>query len=159
MVDPRYVQFFSQYPEYIPSHDWRQHDAFTRLHAENNSIQTNINASLSQIQEIWAQIVQEEFQEEFQRDPLATYQTICEQLGIDPVPRSIKTCKARLQELNVNIVDFIQYRKDFADGWDPEPVTSFSSPDELREYSRTARKTLPVEVVTGPLKILLKKKR
>jgi hypothetical protein len=157
MADPRYVKFFKQYPnfEYIPSHDWRQHDAFNRLFAEGGYYQGYRDSALLEIQEIWAEIIKEEFQ----GDTLTVYQTICKQLGRS-VPESIKACKASLQNVNVNIVDFIQHRKDLEAKWEPpETITSFDSPEALKEYSTKARKALPIELVTGPLKILLRKTR
>jgi hypothetical protein len=160
MVDPRYVEFFAryqaQYPnfDYIPSHDWRQHDAFNNLFADTDSVQVqgHRTSALREIQEIWAEIIKEEFKGE----TLFVYQTMCQQLE-KPVLDSIKGCKAKLQEVNVNIVDFIQYRKDLAADLGPGPITKFDSLEELREYSRKERKALPIELVTGPLKILLKR--
>ncbi|KAL9095854.1 MAG: hypothetical protein Q9165_001851 [Trypethelium subeluteriae] len=106
-------------------------------------------------------------------DDLSTWQQLCEDTSIHPVPDSITKCKKALgrRTLFINLRDMMKYRRArevyelheaaeilSADEQRPPPPRRFNNIEELRKYTRKKGKSFPKEVAKedGFLKLLLR---
>ena len=141
MADP-IADFFANYPEfsYRPSRDWTHYQVFQALHYHLRWSQADRALALGKLHQAWATVAKQEFP----GDTYEHYRTILEQLGFDEIPNSVEGCQAELRQVNVNIVDLIQYRKDKRAGLNPPRPQLFTTVHELRDYSRKNGKSFPV---------------
>lgn len=157
MSDP-IDSYFERYPDFDYHHsttDWRQIGAFNALAAHLRWNKDRRQAEWDEFKSLWTSVVEREFQE----SSLDHYQSLCEDLGIDPIPESTTACKRELSQVYVNIVDLVQYRKDKRAGRFAEPPQLFDSLEELSEYSISSRKWYPrqnakAEMLRELLKVL-----
>ncbi|KAI0773917.1 hypothetical protein C8Q74DRAFT_1200046, partial [Fomes fomentarius] len=75
-------------------------------------------------------------------DDLSAWKALCDALGagrvVDPIPHDISQCRKTLKKTHVNLVDFIDPRRN------PEvPVRVFPSEKELAKYTNKHRKIFP----------------
>jgi|SRR5579862_972384 len=157
MTDP-ISKFYEDYPDfkYIYSHndDWRQIRAFHALAQSQRWSRQDRAVEFRRYQATWAALMEQEFSE----TDLADYQTLCRHLDITPIPDSKNECKRRLKEVNVNIVDLVQYRRDKRAGRYAEKPIIFESEEDLKEYSEKEDKIYPLESARSDmLRVLLKK--
>ena len=148
MTDP-FAEYFGKYPSfnYIPEPDWRQKVPFNALAEELDWSQEFRTREYEKFKDIWRQAVDGEFAE----TDLERYQNLCGQLGVLPIPESIKECKRRLYFVHVNIVDLMQYRRDVTLGLKPEPLKVFRTVEELKEYTKREKKFCPVDTAKAKL--------
>lgn len=152
---PEYFARFSNHFYYEPwrSNDWRQQEQFNALAQIMEWSQDERKAEHIKFQNSWASVVDEEFA----GDTLSDYQQLCEELRILPVPDSKTECERRLARVNVNMVDFVQYRIDKKAGREPGPVQTFETFEELENYRKRTQKTYPLRNAHArTLKVLLK---
>ena len=154
MSDP-IANYFARYPtfnyHYSHADDWRQISAFNALGTRLGWDQTRRNGTeFPDLKEAWAEAVEQEFAE----SGLDHYQTLCEDLGLEPGD-SIRDCKRVLSGVYVNIVDLIQFRKDKRANRNPTPLQLFESDEELKDYTRKSKKWCPVETARAGILLVL----
>ncbi|KAL7924579.1 hypothetical protein ACQKWADRAFT_271065 [Trichoderma austrokoningii] len=66
-------------------------------------------------------------------------QTLCEKIGISPIPGTITSCKKAIKTVHVNIYDFIDSEQT------GEPVRTFDSLNQFRAYTKKNGKVFPKE--------------
>ncbi|OAG01425.1 uncharacterized protein CC84DRAFT_1228490, partial [Paraphaeosphaeria sporulosa] len=73
---------------------------------------------------------------------LEAWQHFCADVGIEPIPESIKKCKKALKKVFINIFDFIAVQKRLK----PAPPRRFRAVHELAHYSIESIKIYPLEL-------------
>ena len=138
------TQYFAQFPEFnfIAEYDWRQLGRFNSLAMEMNWDQHRRDNEYINLQETWAQLVEEEFGEK----SIEGYQELCEDLDITPIPESISACERELRRIHVNLVEVIQYRCDKRSGGRASEILKHRNADAAKEYARARNKILPADV-------------
>jgi hypothetical protein len=153
MADP-IDEYFAQYPDfnYRPSHDWRQIGPFNALVKFKSWDQNRRKLEWEELKTKWTTVIEEEYFD----STLPHYQSLCEDLGIEPIPVTVNECKRQLARVYVNIVDLTQYRRDRQSGGMPQPPRLHRNRAELAEYSRAEKKYYPLENATSEmLRVLL----
>ena len=108
------------------------------------------NQELRRFQGLWTEIAEEEFAGEFHEQ----YRLLCSNLSIDPVHGSMNEIKKHLREIHVNLVDLIDYRLGGRNG---QPPTLFRTGEELKSYTESENKKLPIQNARAKLlRMLLK---
>ncbi|KAF1992671.1 hypothetical protein P154DRAFT_203439 [Amniculicola lignicola CBS 123094] len=81
-----------------------------------------------------AELFEEEFKAQFTegKTKLESWQALCKEVGIDPVPSSITQCRKALHGVLVNIVNLMDHRQHGAQ----IPLIKFASLREFRKYTR-----------------------
>ncbi|RDX53153.1 hypothetical protein OH76DRAFT_1433139 [Lentinus brumalis] len=70
-------------------------------------------------------------------DDLSAWQSLCDALGVNPIPDNIAQCRKIVKTTHVNLVDFLQRP-------DPEkPVQTFPSERALAKHSKKQKKIFP----------------
>jgi hypothetical protein len=154
MSDP-IAEFFAQYPNFAfhPGRDWRQIDAFNSLAEQQEWHGTERENKWEEFRNCWTNVVEHEFTE----CRIEHYQNLCRDLGLEPVPDSIRMCKRELKRVHVNIVDLMQYRRDRREGRNPARPQLFATAQELEDYTRRERKYYPLQNARAEmLRVLLK---
>ncbi|KAF2189997.1 hypothetical protein K469DRAFT_747283 [Zopfia rhizophila CBS 207.26] len=80
-----------------------------------------------------AEAYEAEFGVHFGSNPskLETWQDLCKEVGIEPVPKSITQCKKALKSVLVNLVNLIDHRRNP----DTIPLIEFASFNQFREFT------------------------
>ena len=149
-------RFFSErYPEYDyreSQRDWRQIGAFNGLAIELQWSQRFRAERWEAFKSTWIELIEEEFS----GTDLYDYQELCRDLDLTPAT-TIEGCREEIEKLYVNIVDLVQYRRDRRRGVSPQRIPQFGSYEELKQYSKEAKKWLPIQTAnTEMLKALFK---
>jgi len=140
-IDEYFIENFPEW-DYKPSpHDWRQLGEFNKLAKQFSWPQDRRTTQLEKLKACW----QLAMEEEFAGDTLDHFQTLCQDLGISPIPDTVNKCRTALSGVFVNIVDLVQYRRDKRAGGNPKPVTLFHTREELVEYTRSTGRFYPTE--------------
>ncbi|KAM6490686.1 hypothetical protein JOM56_014029 [Amanita muscaria] len=86
-------------------------------------------------------------------DDINTWQRLCVELKVNPVPQTIPKCKAVIDSTHVNLVDFIDTHIT------GKPIKKFATEKELRTYTKETGKIFPKESAkeNGVLQYLLRK--
>ncbi|KAI5840874.1 hypothetical protein DFP73DRAFT_178054 [Morchella snyderi] len=95
----------------------------------------------------------EEFASYFGSDQvdITSWQQLCEDLGVEPIPATITQCRKRLQQLNVNIYDLLHFKRTGA------AFELFPTVKELRKYTKQKKLIFPkAKAKEGPLRFLLR---
>ncbi|KAF8434372.1 hypothetical protein L210DRAFT_3485540 [Boletus edulis BED1] len=144
-------EFFDEFANLNIGFTYREdstaHDNFGRLRNVLNS------AQISVVRAEFNDALVQQFNFIYGTDSdLGAWQNLCSVIGITPVPDEIKDCKRLVWDANVNIVDLLE------SGRTGEPVQTFPTLDELREYSVNSRKIFPKQsaYAGGLLKELLR---
>jgi hypothetical protein len=145
-------EYFAEFPEfrYHPTADWRQLRPFNKLARQQGWSDDEREIEFRRLQEAWTGVV--EF--EFRGSKLEHYQSLCEDLEIDPLPESISKCRGELKVVFVNIVDLMQYRRNGKKGSKPERFPDLKG---LKKYSLERKKYYPLDSAKAEvLQVLLK---
>ncbi|KAF7326254.1 hypothetical protein MKEN_00478400 [Mycena kentingensis (nom. inval.)] len=70
---------------------------------------------------------------------LESWQTVCDAVGIDPVPETLEDCQFAIDEAHINIIDLLDTKNTGA------RVHRFPSELQLAQYTKRTRKTFPQE--------------
>jgi hypothetical protein len=132
--------YFAKFPQfrYTRTTDWRQLGPFNALAKYQSWTKEKKKIEFRRLKQAWTKVVEREFGD----SSLGHYQSLCEDLDIDPIPETISECKGELRDVFVNIVDLMQYRRDRRKGQKPE---RFDNLEELKEYSQDCGKYYPKE--------------
>ena len=133
-------EFFARFPEfhYSPTEEWRQLAPFNALARQQNWNKKKRNQEFRRLKRAWQEVVESEFA----GSSIFHYQSLCEDLEIDPIPNTVSECKRELRTIFVNIVDLMQYRRDGRTGRKPR---RFNDVENLKEYSLSHGKYYPKE--------------
>lgn len=94
---------------------------------------------------------------EFSGFSLSHYQSLCEDLDITPIPKTVGECKALLRGVFVNIVDLMQYRTDRHRRRAARKPEKFRTLRQLRKYCQeTGKYYSKKEAKAETLRVLLK---
>ena len=144
--------YFLRFPtfHYNPTGDWRQLGPFNALAKLKNWNKVERKKEFRLLQYAWTEAVESEFE----GSSILHYQSLCEDLDIDPIPETVENCKAELRNVFVNIVDLMQYRRNRRRGEKPKQFAQLS---DLKTYSSVQGKYYPKEQAKAEmLKELLK---
>ncbi|KAF2265377.1 hypothetical protein CC78DRAFT_461471, partial [Lojkania enalia] len=80
-----------------------------------------------------AQYIEAEFEKHFGSNTtkLETWQDLCGEVGVKPVPESITKCKKALKHVHINIINLLDHRRSGG----LIPLMKFKSGKALREYT------------------------
>ena len=148
-------KYFSRFRDfqYKPSRDWRQLGPFNALAKHRHWDVNKKKKEFRRLQQAWTEAVESEFG----GSTIDHYQSLCEDLEIDPIPETVTECKSELRAVFVNIVDLMQYRRNGRRGRKPE---LFGTVEELRIYSVAHKKfyskeNAKAEMLRELLKVLI----
>jgi len=147
MTDPiaRYFDAFSLF-NFVREDDWRQRTQFNALATQRQWDQARREREYRQLKRAWTELVEEEFGGE---KTLENYQALCEELGIDPPPDTIRGCKEELKKVHVNIIDLMQARWNIRMGRPAGHVPTFDTAAEAKAYAAQENKYYPIEGARG----------
>jgi hypothetical protein len=139
------AEYFAEFPlfRYRPNTDWRQLRSFNALAKQQGWTQEERDIEFRRLQGAWTGVVESEFG----GSSLEHYQSLCEDLDIDPIPGSISECKSELKAVFVNIVDLMQYRRNGKEGG----AKRFHNLKGLKKYSQQYGKYYPKETAKAEM--------
>ena len=154
MTDP-ISRYFARYPSFrfFPKADWRQIEAFNSLATQMKWSQDYRKGEFIELKLVWIELVEEEFG----GNTIRSYQALCQEFGVNPLPDSIRGCKEELSRIHVNIVDLMQARWNVRHGLPAGNVPRFATSEEAKAYAEEQKKFYPVEGAQGEaLRFLLR---
>ncbi|KAH9853747.1 hypothetical protein C2E23DRAFT_93232 [Lenzites betulinus] len=131
--------FFANYPEFDFNPDAPFFEEFKRLQktldqGEKETARDDMrSAMVRQFNDMYGTNV----------DDLESWQLLCTALGMNPVPKDIKTCQRQVKATHVNLVDFIEAPLS------GKPVQTFKSEQKLSKYTQETKKYFPRDDVNS----------
>jgi hypothetical protein len=151
-MDPieNYFSRFARIRYHYSTKDWRQLERFDALSRRLNWSETKHERELRLLRQAWTEVAESEFQ----GSSILHYQTLCQDLDIDPIPETVSKCKRELRQVFVNIVDLVEYRRNGRKGQKPK---RFPSLKKLKGYCKVEVKYYRKERAKAEmLRVLLK---